>query len=96
MPKAKRKSLGRQFKGSNANQTQIPSQGPDETPSQQNVNIAERPITPDVEMENLDNSNLQEMEWIDSTAIRMNENSSIVVDIQFSSGADIQPGPSGL
>ena len=60
MPKAKRKSIGRKFKGgSNANQVLTPSEEPEEMPSQPNDNIIERLVTTDVEMESLDDSNLE-------------------------------------
>ena len=96
MPKAKAKSVGQKRKKSTPNQTQIPSTGSETIPSQSTENIADQPTTTEVEMENLDTSNFEQMDWSDATGIRIYENSSLVVDVNLSSGAENQPGPSGL
>ena len=96
MPKVKAKSVGRKFKRSNDNQAQIPPAGSDTISPQSTEDIEELQTTTEVEMENLDTSNFEEMEVIEATGIRIYENSSLAVDVNLSSGADVQPGPSGL
>ena len=90
MPKVKRKSVGRQFKGANPRRAQTPSQGSKEESSLLADSTVNDPTTAELEMQDLAR-NLSEEENGEVTAIRLFE-----AENTMTSGAENQPGPSGL
>lgn len=76
MPKVKTKSIGQKRKTPTRNQTPIPPSGSEEIQSQSTENIVADPTTIEIETEVLDNSNVQEIELIEPSNIRVYENMS--------------------